>query len=374
MKGISASVEITGRRDPAGLEPTPLAPGAAHLERWSAGAPDRERPISLDVVIPVFNESAVLEKLFERMESVFSPENLEIHGLSRVRFIFVDDGSTDETARIVVSRIASGVAAELYQLSRNFGHQNAVAAGIDASDSDVVSVMDADLQDPPELIIDMIHKWREGYEVVYAQRRKRKESRFKVACYWLFYRLISILSEVEVPVDSGDFCLMDRRVVTAIRSMPEKLRFQRGARAWVGFAQTGIQYERPARMAGQTKYTLRKLYRLATDGVAWLTVWPLKLAQLASAIFGLLTLILMILLGSRLLLGSPMDKVQSWFLLTQLLISSGFCILSVCLYVMSAYIGRTYIEAKHRPSYVIREHIHAEALHRAGVPEGPARE
>lgn len=368
------SGELSCGREDSGVNGT--GPGTDYpdretgsLERWSSSGSSRRRPCSLDVVIPVYNEGAVLEALFERLQSVFAGENLEKHGISLIRFIFVDDGSTDESVSRIISHISSGFPAEVYLLSRNFGHQCALAAGIDMADADLVAVMDADLQDPPELIARMIGKWRQGYDVVYARRRKRKENPIKVACYWLFYRIVSLLSEVEIPVDSGDFCVMDRRVVEAIRAMPEKLRFQRGARAWVGFRQTGVQYDRPARMAGETKYSLRKLYRLATDGLAWLTVWPLKLAQFATAMFALLTMFLVGVWLTRLLRGSPMNEPVFWFMVTLIVVSAGFCVVSVCLYAMSAYIARTYIEAKNRPSYVIMNHIDAQTLtHSPRVP------
>ena len=224
-----------------------------------------ERVLTLDLVIPIYNEAESLELLFQELDRTFSLVNLAPRNVGRVRYLFVDDGSSDASARIVTEKIRAGAPAALYRLSRNFGHANALCAGLDQTTADLVAVLDADLQDPPGVVLEMIDKAREGYDVIYAQRRKRKENIFKRMGYWSFYRLVAALSDINVPLDSGDFCLIDRGVVTALRTLPERLRYPRVLRAWVGFRQVGVEYDRPRRQAGTTKYSLGKLYRLATE-------------------------------------------------------------------------------------------------------------
>jgi dolichol-phosphate mannosyltransferase len=312
---------------------------------------DRGRKVRLDVVVPVWNEAQALELLFPRLEAVFSPEARELHGLAGVRYLIVDDGSEDASVEIVAGRIRLGAPAVLVRLSRNFGHQSAVSAGLDHVTADVVAVIDADLQDPPELILEMVRRWREGFDVVYGVRRKRQEGLLKRAGYWSFYRLVAFLSEIKIPLDGGDFCLIDARVVAVLRGLPENLRFPRGLRAWVGFRQTGVEYERPRRQAGSSKYTLRRLYRLATDGVVSSSLRPLQVAQVASVAYLLLTLALGAFLAVR-----PSDPdLPPWLLLLYLVILSGNFVQALCIYILGAYVGRTYLEVKGRPAYVVME-------------------
>ena len=314
--------------------------------------PERSASISLDVVIPVFDEEDVLALLFERLRTTFSPERLAARGVSSVHLVLVDDGSTDESAARISEAIAGGLPATLLRLSRNFGHQCAVSAGLAESRADVVVVMDADLQDPPELVFEMIDRWRGGFDVVYARRRRRTESLVKRAGYWLFYRVVAFLSDVKIPLDSGDFCLLDRRVVRAISELPETLRFPRVLRAWVGFRQTGVDYDRPARMAGRAKYDLAKLYRLATDGVVSASVRPLQVAQ----VFSVSYLLLILVLGLLALLRHPSGLgIPTWALVVYLLILSGNFVQVFCIYILGAYVGRTYLEVKGRPAYLIME-------------------
>lgn len=317
---------------------------------------DRTGPATLDIVIPIFNEERVLEPLLGSLAATFNPEARARCGLSRVRYLFVDDGSTDRSAEILAGRIRAGLPAALFRFSRNFGHQSAVSAGLDQADADAVAVIDADLQDPPEVIPAMLERWRQGFDVVYGLRRNRKENALKRAAYAAFYRMVAFLSEVPVPLDSGDFGLMDRRVVEALRALPEKLRFPRGLRAWVGFRQTGVEYDRPARRAGQTKYTLAKLYRLATDGIASLSTRPLKVAQVFSVTWLLLTTGLLVwLLLSALLAGD--SRLSTPTLIGYVLIALGNGVQSFCIYILGAYVGRTYLEVKGRPAYLIAETV-----------------
>ncbi len=307
--------------------------------------------VSLDIVIPVLNEEKVLGALFTRLGDVFSSANLARDQIRTVRYLLVDDGSHDGSAQVIAQGIERGLPALLVRFSRNFGHQAAVSAGIDLSRADLVAVIDADLQDPPELISKMIERWREGFDVVYGQRRRRKEGLLKVGGSWLFYRLVAFLADIKVPLDSGDFCLMDSRVVRHLRELPEKLRFPRGLRAWVGFRQTGVEYDRPERQGGRSKYTFAKLYRLATDGVISSSVRPLQAAQVFSVSYLLMTA----LLGLLLLLRPPQLGLSPWILLGYLLIITGNLVQVFCIYILGAYVGRTYLEVKGRPSYVVME-------------------
>lgn len=319
-----------------------------HVGPW-----DRDRPVTLEVVIPVFNEAEVLPLLLDRLATAFAPEKLREHDVARVALLFVDDGSTDETASILADRIARGLDARMLRFSRNFGHQAAVCAGLDRADADLVAVIDADLQDPPELLLPMLDRWRAGADVVYARRRRRRGNPLKRFGYWSFYRMVAFLSDISLPLDTGDFSLLDRRVVLALRGLPEHLRFPRGLRAWVGFRQEGVDYDRPEREAGTTKYAWKKLYRLATDGIASMSTRPLQAAQLASFFFGLLTLgFLVMLVGGAFI--SP-SSVPLPFLVAYVLIATGNALLSFCLYILGAYVGRTYLEVKGRPPYLLME-------------------
>jgi dolichol-phosphate mannosyltransferase len=317
--------------------------------------PRRSSAATLEVIVPVFNEADVLALLLDRLERALAPEHLAAHGLRRARLLFVDDGSTDETARLLADRIGAGLDARLLRFSRNFGHQGAVCAGLDSADADVVAIIDADLQDPPELLLPMIDRWRAGADVVFARRRRRRGNPLKRVAYWAFYRLVAFLSDIQLPLDSGDFSLLDRRVVMALRRLPEKLRFPRGLRAWVGFRQEPFDYDRPEREAGATKYAWRQLYRLATDGIASMSTRPLQAAQLASFFFGVLTMVLLFMqLGGFLV--SP-ETVPRPFMVAYVLIASGNALLAFCLYILGAYVGRTYLEVKGRPTYLVMEVI-----------------
>ncbi len=318
--------------------------------------------LSLDIIIPVFNEEAMIDLLITRLNTAFAPAVCQAHGLGPVRVIFVDDGSRDTTATLLADHIqrglsgGAGFSGVLLRLSRNFGHQPALSAGLDACDADLVAVLDADLQDPPELILDMAARLRQGYDVAYALRQDRKDSLPKRLGCWAFYRLTALLSEIDVPLDTGDFCLMTRRVVLAMRSLPERLRFQRVLRAYVGFRQVGVEYNRPDRAAGKTKYSWKRLYRLATDGIASASIRPLRLAQSLA--------ILCFLLSALVVLGfifyrdriARIEVVDLLFILLVVTVS-GFGMLMLALYILGAYIGRTYLEVKARPGYLVMERV-----------------
>jgi dolichol-phosphate mannosyltransferase len=341
---VASPPEIGGRLEPTSPRRDPPLAAAAR----------RERPVSLDLVVPVFNEEEAIPVLLARLGEVFSAEARQRHGLRSVRYIFVDDGSRDRTAAILAREIGAGLPALLCRLSRNFGHQSAVSAGLDLADADLVAVIDADLQDPPELLPQMVARWREGTDVVFAQRRKRRDNPLKVAGAWAFYRLVALMADLDIPLDTGDFCLMDARVVRAMKQLPEKLRFPRGLRAWVGFRQSGIEYDRPVRAAGRSKYGWRRLYKLATDGVVSSSVRPLQLAQVFSVTYLLLTLV-----GLVILLRPGTSAIPAWVVGGYLLIVFGNFVQVLCIYILGAYVGRTYLEVKGRPTYVVRELVHA---------------
>lgn len=318
---------------------------------------DRRREnVTLDIIIPVFNEQAVVDLLMEALRTTFTAEALGRAGVRSFRCIFVDDGSRDSTALLLSGHIQKGFPAMLVRLSRNFGHQNAVTAGLDHATADVVAILDGDLQDPPEIVLDMLSRWAEGSDVVYGLRKKRKENIFKRFSYWAFYRIMAFLSDISIPLDSGDFCLMDRRVVKALRSLPENQRFVRGLRAWVGFRQTGVEYDRPARRAGVPKYGLGRLYRLATDGIASSSTRPLKLAQFFAFLYALLSfgMVGLLILRNGFSVGNALPPLA---LVTIFLIVSGNGVVCLCLYILGAYVGRGYLETKRRPNYLVMEVI-----------------
>jgi polyisoprenyl-phosphate glycosyltransferase len=326
----------------------------------------RTMPLTLEVIVPVYNEAEVIELLLDRLAHALSANELAAHGVSRARLLFVDDGSMDATASVLAGRISSGLDARLIRFSRNFGHQSAVCAGLDRAESDVVVVMDADLQDPPELLLPMVDRWRQGADVVFARRRRRRGNALKRFGYWSFYRMVGFLSDIRLPLDTGDFGLMDRRVVLALRSLPERLRFPRGLRAWVGFRQEALEFDRPERQAGTTKYAWSKLYRLATDGIASMSTRPLQAAQLFSFLFGLVTLVfLAMFLGGYVAWASAIPRP---FLLAYILIASGNALQAFCLYILGAYVGRTYLEVKGRPPYLVMEIVEGDSKTTGGPP------
>lgn len=268
--------------------------------------------------------------------------------------ILVDDGSMDDSAELIRRYAAEDSRVKPVLFARNFGHQIAVTAGLDYSRGDAVVIIDSDLQDPPEVILDMIAKWKEGYEVVYAVRAEREgESWFKLFTANLFYRLITSITDVKIPLDAGDFRLIDRKVVNVLNQMREKHRFLRGMSSWVGFRQTGVPYRRAARQVGETKYPFRKMFRLAINAVTSFSYFPLQLATYIGFIAaGISILSIPIVIAIRLwgaatpLLGQTTTLIAVLFLGGAQLISLG---------ILGEYIGRLYDEAKGRPLYIVRE-------------------
>lgn len=297
----------------------------------------------LSVVVPVYNEEDNVAVLHARLLAA-------LRDLGSFEIVFVDDGSTDNSADLICQLQRRDPAVRLVRFSRNFGHQAALSAGIDYARGDAVVIMDADLQDPPELLPELVRAWEGGAEVVYAFRRKRQEGIFKRATAAGFYRLLRIVANVEIPVDSGDFCLLDRKVADVLRSLPERNRFIRGLRSWAGFSQVGVPYDRPARHAGETKFTLRKMTRLASDGVMSFTSLPLRIASwigFATVAAGFAYLALAV--ATQLTSGS---LPQGWTSLVAIVLILGGAQL-VVLGVLGSYVARVYDETKHRPLYVV---------------------
>lgn len=307
----------------------------------------------LSIVIPVFNEEDNLLILYDRLVSASSTWGLPFE------VILVDDGSTDKTLSGLKELHSKDGRFKYISFSRNFGHQTAVSAGLHNISGDVVAVMDADLQDPPEELFRFLDKWREGYQVIYGIRRKRKENIFKRSAYYLFYRLLAWCSSIEIPLDSGDFCVMDRTIVDCLNAMPERNRFVRGLRSWVGYKQIGIPYERQRRFAGDVKYTFKKLMRLAFDGIINFSYRPLQI----TGAFGLLVCVLsflgiVIYLVSRALnikiLGlAPQDVPGFTTLILAILFIGGVQLFT--LGIFGEYLGRIFDEVKQRPLYIVRE-------------------
>lgn len=324
----------------------------------AANHDSRRTPSLLSVIIPCYNEEEVIGETIKRLRS-FCASLADLD----VELIFVDDGSRDRTRTLLKGLAAEDARIKLICFARNFGHQIAVTAGIDAARGDAVVLIDADLQDPPEVILQMVEKWREGYDVVYGTRTERPgESRFKLATARGFYRLLNRLSEVPIPLDTGDFRLMSRDVVTTLKAMPERDRFVRGMVSWVGFNQIALPYRRAERFAGESKYPLRKMIRFATDGILSFSSKPLQI----SVAMGM-TSATMAILGIVYALAMRLFTdiwVEGWTaLMIAVLFLGGVQLISVG--ILGEYIGRIYNEIKGRPLYVVKEYVGFKA-------EGPA--
>jgi dolichol-phosphate mannosyltransferase len=326
----------------------------------------------LSVVVPCFDEEDVILLTYRRLVEVLGSRDFHL------QIIFVDDGSDDGTPDMAANLARSDPRVKTVLLSRNFGHQAAVSAGLAHADGDAIVVMDADLQDPPEAVLRMVESWRDGADVVYGIRTKRKEPLLRRTAYSLFYRLFQLLSNIDAPTDAGDFSLIDRTVLEIIVKLPEKNRFFRGLRAWSGFRQTGIEYERNARAAGSSKYSLLKLIALAKDGIFNFSTVPLTgvfyLGILMSSLaFAALTVVFLLRICDIAIFGMRASDVQGFSstILTVLLIGG---IQLVSTGVLGEYIGRIYNETKSRPTYVIREKIGAQDADLRPLTEAEGRE
>jgi len=323
--------------------------GAAAL----TSAHTRPNDFLLSVVVPCFNEKEVISLTYRRLVEVLGDRGFGL------QIVFVDDGSTDCTSELAEKLSNEDPRVKTVLLSRNFGHQAAVSAGLANADGDAVVVIDADLQDPPEVVIQMLKKWLDGADVVYGIRAKRKEAFLKRTGYRYFYWVFRRLANIDAPIDAGDFSLIDRRVLAIINDLPEKNRFFRGLRAWSGFRQTGVVYERHPRAAGTTKYPLTKLVRLAADGIFSFSTAPLTGVFLMGALmsgvsFTALLLILVLRIFDIPIFGMRVSDVQGFSTtILAILLMGGIQLVSVG--VLGEYIGRIYHEIKGRPPYVIRD-------------------
>jgi dolichol-phosphate mannosyltransferase len=302
----------------------------------------------VSVAIPIFNEEEVIPELLRRVTAVLDGIPGGPHEM-----IFIDDGSSDRTVELLSVAAERDPRITVLSLSRNFGHQPAICAGIDHATGDVLVLMDGDLQDSPEAIPRFLEEYEKGFDVVYARRVQRKEGLPLRLAYWAFYRMMSVFSNVRVPLDAGDFSLMSRKVVDALKATPEKLRYVRGLRAWVGFKQTGIDVERAERQAGTPKYTLSKLLKLAFDGIFAVSVVPLR----ASAFFGFFTIIASLLFALYAIYARLVHQSPQGF--TALIVAIVFLagVQMFFLGVIGEYIGRVYEEAKGRPVYIVGRRI-----------------
>lgn len=309
---------------------------------WPVGEP------LLTVVVPLFNEQDNLPELYRRLivtlESLGEPFEI----------LFVDDGSSDATPAMLDLLTTTDRRIAVIRLSRNFGHQAAVSAGIDHARGRGVVILDGDLQDPPEVIPQFVERWRNGFEVVYAIRRKRKEGPLKRLGYFAFYRILHAIADLDIPMDSGDFCLMDRTVVEHLKALPERVRFVRGLRTYVGFRQIGMEYDRAARAAGQPKYTFRKLLGLAVDGILNHSGYPLRLVTY----LGLFSALAAVLLATWAIADaiSNQSTPRGWASLIVVMLLIGAMQL-VGLGVVGEYVRRIFLEVKGRPVYIVQHRV-----------------
>lgn len=315
----------------------------------------------VSIVVPCFNEEAVLGETHRQLQAFAATQRDYAFEL-----LFVDDGSTDATRTVLRTLAAADPCVRVLGFSRNFGHQLAVTAGIDHAQGDAVVLIDADLQDPPAVIGEMLQKWREGYQVVYGVRTARLgESHFKRWSASAFYRVLNRLSDTPIPLDTGDFRLMDRSVVQVLRTLPERDRFVRGLVSWVGFRQTPLPYCRAERFAGTTKYPLRKMIRFASDGIISFSIKPLRVAMLAGILCAALACIgILVALAIRLLTN---DWVPGWAgIIIAVLFLGGIQL--ICTGILGEYVGRIYMQSKNRPLYVIGERFGQHETGSSAVP------
>ncbi len=302
---------------------------------------------TFSIIAPIYNEACCVEELYKRVSTVLDSTG------EPWELILINDGSVDESPELIRGLARKDERVRPVMFARNFGHQIAVTAGLDYSRGKAVIIIDSDLQDPPEVILDLIAKWREGYEVVYAVRAERAgETWFKKFTASLFYRIIASITDVKIPMDTGDFRLMDRKVVNVLNKMREHHRFLRGMSAWVGFRQTGVEYRRAARYAGETKYPFKKMLRLALTAITGFSYFPLQMATYLGfisagiAILGIPVVIVLRAVQTQAFLGQATTLIAVLFF-------GGVQL--ICLGILGEYIGRIYDEAKGRPLYIVSE-------------------
>jgi polyisoprenyl-phosphate glycosyltransferase len=306
----------------------------------------------VSIVVPMYFEEEVAQECYNRLKAVMNDNEINYE------FIFVNDGSTDLTIEILKEISISDHRTKVIDFSRNFGHQTAVTAGIDYANGDAIVIIDADLQDPPEVIPVLLDKWRQGYEIVYAKRKKRSgETWFKLITAKYFYRFLNYMSDIDIPKDTGDFRIIDRKVADVFKIMTERNRFVRGMFSWVGFRQTYIEYERDERFAGETKYPFKKMIKFASDGIIAFSTKPLRFVMTLGFVSVLISLfvlcytIIIKLFGQQVQAGWASIMVAITFF-------SGIQLLGVG--IVGQYIARIYDESKNRPIYIVRETVNIE--------------
>ncbi|MCE4050178.1 glycosyltransferase family 2 protein [Bacillus sp. Au-Bac7] len=303
--------------------------------------------VKYSIVIPVFNEEEVIEHTYERIKTVMKNAD------GNYELLFINDGSRDRSVEILLNLSEQDNRIKIVDFSRNFGHQIAITAGMDYALGDAIVIIDADLQDPPELILEMIQKWKEGYDVVYAKRTARKgETFFKKQTASAFYRTLRAMTEIEIPIDTGDFRLIDRKVCNQMKNIHEKNRFVRGLVSWVGFKQSAVEYERDERFAGETKYHLKRMLKLSLDGITSFSYKPLKLANYLGASLSVIGFVYMLIVLYQKLFTTTTVTGWSSIIVIQLFFSG---ITLMMLGVIGEYIGRIYDEAKDRPLYIVKD-------------------
>lgn len=313
----------------------------------------KERLVSF--VVPFYNEEECVEEFYHRICKTVEHIGLDFE------MICIDDHSYDSTFSILKKLHDADPRVKIVSFSRNFGHQIAIMAGLHYTSGDCIVVMDGDLQDPPEIVIKMIEKWNEGFDVVYGVRRRRKEKWIKRVCYKVFYRILQKVSSINIPLDAGDFCLMSKRVVFVMGELNEGSPFMRGLRAWVGFKQIGLEYDRSPREVGQSKYSFSDLFNLAFDGILSFSIIPLKIATVTGLIVSFFSIAYAIIIAiNRMLIAfkiiSSTNLIPGW---ASLVCSITFLIglQFIFLGVLGEYIGRIFIQAKGRSLYIIQEKI-----------------
>lgn len=303
--------------------------------------------VDYSVIVPMYNEEEVIEHTYKRLKDVMDATG------KPYELIFVNDGSKDRSAELIRSFGERDPNVRLIDFSRNFGHQIAISAGMDYAQGDAIVVIDADLQDPPEVILQMIAKWKEGYEVVYGRRLKRKgETIFKKVTALAFYRLLKSMTNVDIPLDTGDFRLIDRKVCDVLRSLKEKNRFVRGLISWIGFRQTSVEYVREERFAGETKYPLKKMISFALDGITSFSYKPLKIASYLGFFLSIGSFLYLLIVIYQRLFTDTTEAGWTTIVALNLLFNG---IILILLGVIGEYIGRIYDESKNRPLYIVRE-------------------
>ena len=324
------------------------APATAPLEEPRNDAlplvPKQEGPPELSIVVPFYNEEENAGEVHRRLSLA-----LKAAGVT-YELVFVNDGSRDRTAGLLYAMQADDPHVVVLHLSRNFGHQPAVTAGLEHSRGKAVVIMDGDLQDPPEVLSQFIDLWRQGNDVVYAVRTHRKEGLFKRMGYSIFYRVLRAISDIDIPLDSGDFCLMDRKVVDVMTHLPERLRFVRGLRTFVGFKQVGLKYERAAREAGQPKYTLKALVRLAVDGLVSFSGYPLHLVTYLGFLTAMMAVGLSVWAFADAISNQATPRGWASTIIVVLFMSS---VQLLSLGIIGEYVRRIFLEVKGRPTYIV---------------------